>query len=242
MTRKPRSHVRILMYLTWTIRVLMDMRAWSCDTVDAPCLLNWERIFATNNQACCKLNWWKLSIWSDRWILEAKKEKTRSRIKTNRIRHPRRGHRPTEYSRKVKLPFRELKWNYSLCFTNGKFPPHFLWFFILTHKLMFCKQMNPNTRRTFTKFVINRVKTIFGTACLDMCMIFTSVLHRLSQYMNAVNTDRMVLACLLRVLAIMYLGLADWFPTLPTAETSRSYTWKARLLSSTGPWIGFERR
>ena len=195
MTRKPRSHVRILMYLTWTIRVLMDMRAWSCDTVDAPCLLNWEMIFATNNQACCKLNWWKLSIWSDRWILEAKKEKTRSRIKTNRIRHPRRGHWPTEYSRKVKVPFRELKWNYSVCFTNDKFPPHFLWFFILTHKLMFCKQMNPNTRRTFTKFVINRIKTIFRTACLDMCMIFTSVLHRLSQYMNAVNTDRMVLAC-----------------------------------------------
>ena len=102
---------------------------------------------------------------------------------------------PTEYSRKAKVPFRELKWNYSVCFTNGKFPPHFLWFFILTHKLMFCKQMNPNTRRTFTKFVINRIKTIFGTACFDMCMIFTSVLHRLSQYMNAVNTDRMVLAC-----------------------------------------------
>ena len=141
------------------------------------------------------VNWWNLSIWSDRWILEAKKEKTRSRVKTNRIRHPRRGHWPTEYSRKAKVPFRELKWNYSVCFTNGKFPPHFLWFFILTHKLMFCKQMNPNTRRTFTKFVINRIKTIFGTACFDMCMIFTSVLHRLSQYMNAVNTDRMVLAC-----------------------------------------------
>lgn len=44
-------------------------------------------------------------------------------------------------------------------------PPPFFLFFILTHKLMFCKQMNPNTRRTLTKFVINRIKTIFGTAC-----------------------------------------------------------------------------
>lgn len=142
-------------------------------------------IFAANNQ--------NLSMWSDRWILEAKKEKNSSRIKTNRIRHPRRGHWPTEYSQKATVPFRELKWNYSVCFTNCKFPPHVLCLLpILTHKLMFCKQMNPNTRRTFAKFVINRIKRIFGTAFLYMCMID---IHQRFASLITIH-DRMALACL----------------------------------------------